>query len=749
MRIQRQLRRAHPLRYSPDDTFVMLLYRPLLTAYRRSPYLPVRRYLLREFAQPRLHAEPDEILEDLAQVGEVSMVQVAERLAAEVSLRERLLRLRLTTGEFARQTGGIWTYHAQAGAVMSWTKSTTQSPSLTRAAGDWLGPVALSLLKRSRASARAEVLAALGDLGEDLALGPLANELMAGAMPEAAAVGLARMGGDAAARTVESAVDARGTARSAGFLGVALRGLPAAGDALLERLVRAPEAEVREAVAWALGNQPPKKVRGLVDALRSDPDSFVRLNLLSSLARLRLPDSLPIVQSCYASDSNELVRTAAIRASGALPDAGAPAFLEWVLKDGSPAERAEALQSLVSLQVPGEPYLAEARRAASSASGRLKLLGLLALVVWAPEEAFERVRHIVSGQPSDEWFVATYALRYLDDSSAARLLKRLCDASRGSELEEIAVDALVGHVDRSGVVEFLINHARGARPFIVERIMQEFARHLPADDAMPTAAALREMIDARPGPAIAGPILVALGSLGGAEDVARAVPHLDGEAAIWAVYALELLMADSALPYLHALAQRTDEPASGHAVTALLRLGDPVAADELQRFSQGPAGVERASMALLNATLSVRHVRSVRRLALLHAALQDRSRVSGEIPLVYQAIAVKDQEKLDLRNELPPGARHSSFDTPAPRARPDFLDRLEKHADLAEQALPHVGPAPSPGASSRVYQDLGQHLTGSARPPVHAGVRGLVAALLVLLVVMTGAFCYVRELLAR
>lgn len=60
--------------------------------------------------------------------------------------------------------------------------------------------------------------------------------------------------------------------------------MPAAGERLLERMVGAPEAEVREAAAWALGNQNPKTVRPLVDALHWEIDSFVRLNLLAALA---------------------------------------------------------------------------------------------------------------------------------------------------------------------------------------------------------------------------------------------------------------------------------------------------------------------------------------------------------------------------------------------------------------------------------------------------------------------------------
>ena len=723
----------------------MLLYRPLLTVYRETPFPPVRRFLLREFSQPRLHAEPEEILDDLAHVREVSIVQVAERLAAEVALRERMLRLRLTTGDTARQTGGIWTYHAQHRAVISWAKQGTPGPALVRAAGSWLGPVALGLMRRTSGAARAEVLAALGDLGEDIAAVPLTEELVEGAMPEAAAVGIARMGGPAATLALESAVKRRGMARSAAFLGVALRALPLAGADLLGRMFTASESEVREAGAWALGNQHPKRVQHLVNHLKTERDSFVRLNLLASLARLRLQGSLEIVRTFYLADETELVRTAAIRAAGALVDAGAPEFLQYVLANGTPAERAEALQALVTLQVAPEPYLDEARRAASSSSGRLKLLGLLALVVWAPEEAFDRVKKIVSGQPTDEWFIATYALRYLEDSSAVRLLKRICEASRNSELEEIAVDALSRHLERSGVVEFLLNTASDARPVIVERIMQEFARHLPAEDAMATSVVLRQQLDAKPGPAIAGPLLVALGSLGGPDDAARALPHLQGEAQAFAVRALELLMADSALPHLEALAHRTDEPASAQAVTALMRLGHPGAAEELLKFTHAKDGLVRGAISMLDCSLSVRHVRSIRRLALLHGALQDRSKVLPEGPVLVPLEEDEDADHAESGLNIHMGHRPGSMDLPVARTRPDFLERIDRTKSSASaDPIPKLAQVPAGPVSARVYQELGAHMHGKRRAASPAGARMLAAAVVILTLSAVGAWYYLR-----
>src|SRR5207302_602263 len=111
-----------------------------------------------------------------------------------VALRERQLMLALTTCDPLRMQGGLWTTVAASRSLVAWQQGTVAAPQLAGAAGAWLAPAATALLDRCEGDARALVLAALGALGEELALEPLTAELIQGALPGAAAVGLARLG---------------------------------------------------------------------------------------------------------------------------------------------------------------------------------------------------------------------------------------------------------------------------------------------------------------------------------------------------------------------------------------------------------------------------------------------------------------------------------------------------------------------------------------------------------------------------
>jgi hypothetical protein len=98
----------------------VLLYRPLVAAYQQSGQAPARRFILREFADPQLHAEPDELLGFLEKSSRESVKEEPARLLAEVNLRERALTLRLTTRDHTWEVGGLWTALAGSRSLMNW-----------------------------------------------------------------------------------------------------------------------------------------------------------------------------------------------------------------------------------------------------------------------------------------------------------------------------------------------------------------------------------------------------------------------------------------------------------------------------------------------------------------------------------------------------------------------------------------------------------------------------------------------------
>jgi HEAT repeat protein len=703
----------------------MLLYRPLLDAYQQTPLLPVRRYLLRQFAHPRIHAEPDEVLAVVEGTREVSAVSVADRLSTEIALREQTLRLRLTTRDAARQSGGMWTYHSAHRAFAAWSRSEVQAPALAQAAGEWLGPIALQIARTAGRAGRAEALAALGDLGPSVALPPLAQELRSGPMPGAAAVGLARLGREAAVEALLPAVLVRGLPACASWIGVALFGLAAERAVpLLDSVARSDAPEVREQAAWAVGAFPVAAVQPVLERLVAETDSFVRLNLLSSLGRMGVPGGMRALKRLLAPADADLLRTALIECAGWCHEDEARGFLEEVLSTGSPSEKAEALQALVAMGASGAELVAEARKATASQNSRLMLLGLLALAVWAPEEAFAAARKAFDGPPAGAWFIATYVLRYLRGEQTVRLLKRLHEAARGSELEEVVIDALSRHLDQPGVMELFLQVVKsGTRESTARKILQDLARHLPEEQALEAAAAVRGLLSSAARPEAAGPLLVTLGALGGPEDLPLLLAHAGTGAAVEAVQGIELLMADGAIQGLETVA-RSGAPgargARGAAIVAQFRLGHLDAVGHLDRLvASGDGGEAAAARCALEMALSVRCAKTVPRLALLYSALQGRAdaiekaRGEGRIP---DPVIPAGSGPCGPAAPLP---APSAGPLPPPPLPPRCLLVVQdaftrRAADVIGLPPPsRFDRAPPQGAGGRVYRELGRHLTGA------------------------------------
>lgn len=681
----------------------MLLYRPLLSAYQRTDSAPASRFIIRELADPSLHAEPDELLAALAAKRGLSPSIRASLLHAQVALRERALRARLTTRDQAREMGGVWTVARGSREQLAVTLSTTPTSKLRRAAGKIVETLALSLLKSAKNEDRALVFAALGDFGTDLAAEPLAQELSAGPMPHAAALGIGELGIEAGESLLFPAVQARGLVQSAQWLGLALsrlaceRTLP-----LLTRLASAKEPEAREQAAWAMGFFSGVDLTPVLEAFDGESDRFVKLNLVRSLGRLGgLADKVRLSDYYIPSDP-EVLRVAVIRACGYARATDVVPFLEKVITSGGPEEVAEALQALVWLGVSEKHHLDAARTAATSDNKRMALAGLLALSIWSPKEAFSHVVNVFSGAASSDWFLCAYALRYIRTEQTVPLLAQLLKVAHGTELEEFAVSALCRHLTEPLALEILFSIARSRpSPVVMHRMMYDIAHHLPERQRAQTAEQIRHILVPELPPPLVGPVLLALGSLGTKEDLPCLARYVRGETALAAINGIELMMDPAAEEVLEPVTLEGDSQIRAAALAALFHLGCTKSMGSLENLISTAADVSVAVNCLLEIALSVRLIRAIGALARLHGALEEGAKSLPETDV--------PPTDLSSPSEMPFVLRSSRDLQKVVVPRPRTV--------TAKHQLPSLRRPPPSSASADLYRELGRHLgdTGSQR----------------------------------
>jgi hypothetical protein len=687
----------------------VLLYRPLISAYRRSGDRAGRRFILREFASPELHSEPEELLAML-DGSDLALTDDPARLFAHVALAERALKLRLTARDATRQLGGLWTRQVTRDEARGEVRWCLPAPALARAAGDRLGDAALALVRGATGSSRALALVGLGELGKEVALEPLARELATGDMPEPAALALASLPDDAAHEALVPAVQERGLERAAGWLALALARVPSARSCqLVARLAKSSVQEAREHAAWALGAMPAEDATPLVELFDGEKSAHVRLNLVRSIGRLGVPGGRDTLRKQYAPKDPELLRVAVIQAAGRSTAAVMTPFLERMLENGRPEEKAAALQSLVRLRVPGAPYAKAARTLAENPDGRIALPALLALATWAPEEAYGVVRGVFSAPAGGPWFLAAYALRYLNTDQTVPLLARLCKTARGSDLEEIAVSALCRHLEEPLTLDLLLACVKpDTSPPVVERIMADLAHHLPEERAAEAAEKLRALV--KGGGPHAGPALVALGALGTADDMKTIAPFLKGACARQAVQALALLSEPAAAELLEPLAERAT-PEGEAALVTLFQLGGASCEGHLSRWAARGESTPAACRAVFEMGLSIRAAASMPRLAALLAALSEHAKTLSVTDAPVPVSAARRSQKVE---SVPRRAKVSG-------------------------TLPALSGAPPPGSGEMVYSDLARHLQSLAlHRPRPERVKVMTAAVVTLVVMLAG-----------
>jgi len=604
----------------------MLFYRPLLWFYGEATPGPARRTVLRNLLNPLLHCDPEEILEHLNSVDEEEIESSPDRLFAEVAFREQRVQVRLMAQDPWRKMGGRWT-SLTVGQSLEWMRMETSLPQIAAAVGQELGPVALELLDKISGPARALLLAALGDLGSEVGLSPLRSELLRGQNPGPAAVGLGRLGTPEAADCLLPAVQSRGIDKCEPWLGLALATLASAQlIPLLTRVARSDSPTLREQAARALEGYGAHDITSVLEVLGKEKDPYNRMSLFLSLARLGVPGGVDTLRRLALKGDAEFVRVATIRAAGAAVEGDVRGFLEPILQNGSPIERREALEALVCREHDGAPFLEEARAAARSLHPRTMLTGLLALSVWAPEEAFSLVSEILSRQDcSEQWSQAVFVLRYLKTDQTAPLLTHLCRAAAGTELEEFALTSLARHLSVPGVAETLISLIDEKLAYgTARKILEEISHHLPIAQADEAANRIRERLTLALDPLVTGELLVALGALGSEEDLPRLSPYLSTPMAVAAIRSIELLRTEQADQVLMGEIESDRPEVREAAILSLFRLGNLGSIEHLRELASSPADRPRAAHLLLEMGLAVRCSKRVPRLLSLYKTLCER-----------------------------------------------------------------------------------------------------------------------------
>lgn len=696
----------------------MLLYRPLLSAYRQTNLASARRFLLREFADPQLHAEPDELLRELERNREVGLLDEPARLNAEVALRERLLKLRLTTRDPARNLGGMWTMHVQSKSLQKFVTQELQLPRLARAAGQWIGGTAEALSRAVPGDDRVRVLSNLGEMGSEVAFDTLKDELVSGPMPGAAAIGLSRLPGEEGHAALLPAVQARGLAQCGPWLGAALSRMPShTTTPLLTRLATSDDKALREQAAWALGSYANQNPRELIAMFNGEKEVFVRLHLLGSMGRLGVPGGIALLKKFTTASDPVMLKTAAIKAAGRAPEAEARDFLAAALKSSEPEEVAEALQALVGLGVDGTPFVEVARTAAASRHGRLMLIGLLALSIWAPDEAFARVRDTFAQPPSSQWFLAAYCMRYLKTDQTVPLLAKLCTAAHGSDLEEITVSSLCRYLEDPAALHALFMLAKaGAAPIVLNRMMLDIARHLPPRHTTEAASTIRELLKHELDPNLAAPMLVALGSLGGTEDLPTLFGFMNGPAAVSAIHAVELIGDEKAsLDELSKLAAGPASPAAEAAVVALFRLGEKSASQHFERWASAGDDCPAAARCFVEMAVSVRCIKETSRLQPLYDTLAEIAKSLPPSPAEAAAAAPAPQRVGDEPGDVDLVSEAMRMAEEAVKPPQELESKLQARRKTVRNVKPiAINQAAPTGSGSAVYRDLGKHLKDDA-----------------------------------
>jgi hypothetical protein len=409
--------------------------------------------------------------------------------------------------------------------------------------------------------------------------------------------------------------------------------------------------------------------------------------------------------------------------------------LERALTKGTPEEQAESLEALVVLGAPADAFLDAARQAAASKQPRLMLHGLLAMAIWAPGEAFAVVRKVFGGQPSGTWFLVTYVLRYLRTDQTVPLLQKLLKSFRGTELEEIAVSALCRHLDMPNALATLLALARaGTAGPVLTRMMTDLARHLPEEQAAEAADAIRGMLKPGMSAAQAGPLLIALGSLGAPQDLHTLGAHVQGDAAEAAIRGIELLSQPSASALLEGVV-KSNKPAREAALVALFRLGHPSVPEHLERLSAAADDVPMTARAVTEMTLTVRFARHLGRLAHLYASLGERARNLPPPEAAKPAPRAAESEP-ESEEKAPKGTAKRG--TKAVRAGVQEVLARPRRPVTTDGSVPMIKAAPPEGTGDMLYRDLAKHLQDGEDPAASRKTLLMLAAALVVVVALGG-----------
>ena len=154
-------------------------------------------------------------------------------------------------------------------------------------------------------------------------------------------------------------------------------------------------------------------------------------------------------------------------------------------------------------------------------------------------------------------------------------------------------------------------------------MMQDIARHLPPQRANEASNEIRGLLKPDMDPSYAGPLLVALGSLGGWEDIPMLASYMKGPNAVEAIHGIELINDPEAAALLHDVAKGPASAAAEAATVALFRLGKKRARTTWSASRVSADEAASGASVFYDMALSVRCIRETSRLSRLYEALSE------------------------------------------------------------------------------------------------------------------------------
>lgn len=396
------------------------------------------------------------------------------------------------------------------------TAADCQAPALARVA---------DLLKAGSPECRGLASFVLGRFWTPALFDQLARQVTADELNFACAFALAELGGDAAQQVLVRAARAHGPGRPDIY--VLLRSFRS--DTALACLADAQDrtnAVGRANIALALAGQDARASRPILEKLILRKEGWVTAYALDTLAGHATPESFPLIQRAFESESHEFIRMQAVRAAGTILSDASADFCLKRLEEGSPRIEAVALEALARQGLRPAELNRHARARLTSELVRTRVHSLLIALTSDPDEHTDALDEMVLSPDPLCRLEAAYLLGYFQGPGSADLLARMAAVDPDPGVQREAVKSLARY-DPEDAMELLLKLLDGASPTLAEATCRSLTR-LPETLNRVVISELSAQWKRTPRGAAGGSLLRGMGALAAAATLPPPPALLEG-----------------------------------------------------------------------------------------------------------------------------------------------------------------------------------------------------------------------------